>query len=501
METRTAFWTALTRFERNKILPDIAIRNTVGFIGAVVLGTVFGSPSTGVVTGIGALNVSFSDSRDPYILRARRMSLAALMCGIAVTAGSLSGHSNILAVIVAGLWAFSAGMMVALGSPAGDLGVTTLVTVVVFAARPQPPLIAIESGLNAMAGAFLQILLSIAPWPWRRYEPEKRIVNSLYRALAGMARSPGVPSSAPPLTGQISDAREALGSLTSDHGLEAERLVFLLNQAERIRLSILTLGRLSRRLARAPEGAEAAAALTHVLETAADALDGRLDAFTHAARQFRKRNWNFDSKFVRALIRDAIQQVDALGGQIRAATGTVPAAYDPQEAREPWRLRFTGRLARLEANLSLDSTVFRHALRLALCLGIGDAAGRALSLQRTYWIPMTIAIVLKPEFTATFTRGFLRIAGTLAGLLLATVLFRFVHTGSATDIVLMGVFFFLLRWVGPANYGVFVTALSAMVVLLIATTGVSPGEVIAARAINTVIGGAIAMAAYALWPT
>ena len=502
MRTRTAFWNALTRFDSGKIVPEIAVRNTVGFIAAVVIGTVLGSPSAGVVAGTGALNVSYSDSRDPYPLRARRMMISALLGAIAVTAGSLSGHSNVVAVLVAMLWAFASGMLVALGTSAGDLGVITLVTLVVFAARPMPPVLALQTGMNAFGGAMLQVLLSIAPWPWRRYEPERRIVTSLYAALAGMARAPGVPSKSPPLTNQISDAHDALISLADDHGEEAERLVFMMNQAERIRLSILNLGRLSRRIGREEEGKDAALALTHVLEAAGDWLGtSHPEAFTEAARRFRKRDWGRGSKFFAALIRDAGHQVDALGGQLRTALGTIPRAGDPAESKEPWRLRFSGRWAKLEANLSLDSTVFRHALRLALCLAIGDAAGRALSLQRTYWIPMTIAIVLKPDFTATFSRGVLRIMGTFAGLVLATALFHFMHTGVATDIALLAVFAFLLRWIGIANYGIFVIALSALVVLLIATTGVSPQEVIVARAINTAAGGALAMFAYAVWPT
>ena len=114
---------------------------------------------------------------------------------------------------------------------------------------------------------------------------------------------------------------------------------------------------------------------------------------------------------------------------------------------------------------------------------------------------MTIAIVLKPDFTATFTRGILRILGTFIGLLLATALFHSLHTGVASDIALIAVFAFILRSIGPANYGIFVTALSAFVVLLIAVTGVDPKPVIAARALNTAIGGAFALAAYWLWPT
>ena len=62
-------------------------------------------------------------------------------------------------------------------------------------------------------------------------------------------------------------------------------------------------------------------------------------------------------------------------------------------------------------------------------------------------------------------------------------------------------FAFLLRWIGPANYGIFVIVVSALVVLLIAVTGVEPNAVIASRAINTALGGALALFAYWIWPT
>jgi uncharacterized membrane protein YccC len=46
-----------------------------------------------------------------------------------------------------------------------------------------------------------------------------------------------------------------------------------------------------------------------------------------------------------------------------------------------------------------------------------------------------------------------------------------------------------------------VTALTGLVVLLFALSGTPPSEVIAARALNTVAGGFIALAAYRAWPT
>jgi uncharacterized membrane protein YccC len=62
-------------------------------------------------------------------------------------------------------------------------------------------------------------------------------------------------------------------------------------------------------------------------------------------------------------------------------------------------------------------------------------------------------------------------------------------------------FVFLMRWAGPANYGLLVAPLTGLVVFLFSLGGTPPGIVIAARAINTVAGGVIALAAYRLWPT
>jgi uncharacterized membrane protein YccC len=70
-----------------------------------------------------------------------------------------------------------------------------------------------------------------------------------------------------------------------------------------------------------------------------------------------------------------------------------------------------------------------------------------------------------------------------------------------TQIVLIGLLTFVLRSYGAANYGILTAAVSALVVLLIGLNGVSAQDVIAARAINSVAGGALALTAYWLWPT
>jgi uncharacterized membrane protein YccC len=114
---------------------------------------------------------------------------------------------------------------------------------------------------------------------------------------------------------------------------------------------------------------------------------------------------------------------------------------------------------------------------------------------------MTVAIVLKPDFTATFSRGILRTAGTIGGLFFATLLFHLLPAGVGTEIVMVAALTFALRWAGPANYGILTAAVSALVVMLIAVSGIAPKDVIVARGVNTLAGGALALAAYILWPT
>jgi uncharacterized membrane protein YccC len=136
-----------------------------------------------------------------------------------------------------------------------------------------------------------------------------------------------------------------------------------------------------------------------------------------------------------------------------------------------------------------------------VCIAAGEALGRGFELRRSYWLPMTIAIVLKPDFSATFSRGVLRLAGTFAGLVLSTALFHVLPPAMFVEVALIAALMFVMRFLGPANYGILVTAVTALVVLLVAMTGVSPAEVMVARGLNTVAGGAIALVAYWVWPT
>lgn len=519
-----AFWRTLIKFDAQKVEPAIAFRNTLGVVFPLLIGIAINSPLGGIAVASGAMNVSYSDKPDEsYDQRARRMLIASVVTAAAVLVGGLIGRNNFTAIAVAVVWTFAAGMLVALGTTEGDLGVLTVVMLVIFSAQPLTVERAINAGLLALIGGVLETVFSLALWPVRRYEPERRVLGQLYLELANLASLPAaLPDAASP--GDSTAAQETLSTLGQDRSSEGERYRSLLNQAERARLCLLTLGRLRRRMHREQPEAVVTKILDRFVDTSADVLKAigrsllnserlrgtteRLKQLDKLTEKMRQDDRSAASPFLSALIEDALFQMDALAGQLRSVVDLVdsstPIKVPSLPSPEPDRLatlRSTNTLAILRANLNLQSTAFRHAVRLAACLAIGDILGRSFGLRRSYWLPMTIVIVLKPDFTATFSRGVLRLTGTFAGLILATGFFHFVSPTMYEQALLIGIFMFSLRLVGPANYGIFVSSISALVVLLVAMTGISPKEVILARGVNTFSGGALALLAYWLWPT
>jgi uncharacterized membrane protein YccC len=504
---RSGVWSAIRHFDAARLAPAMALRNAIGIAIPLAVGIAAQNPSAGVMAATGALDVAFSDGEDPYAHRARRMLAAGVLVAIAVFAGRAVGHNHAAAIVLGALCAIAAGLMVAIGQTPADIGTITLVTLIVFSASPAPFGKALSSGLLALGGGVLQTLISLALWPVKRYAPESAVVANLYRELARGASAGAPATEAPPATAAISAARDTLAALTGDRTVEAERYLALFSQAERIRLTLLVLWRIRTRLRREESGIEEAGRLEASLAIAADVLRRIAEALENQ-ETFRTRALASLSPVFPKVSGDAKWQLDALAGQLRSAVELADhtthggrAEFARQESKQPWTLRVAGGWAVVRANLCLRSAAMRHALRLAACVALADLLARSMGWHRPYWAPMTVAIVLKPDFTATYSRGVLRLAGTFAGLALSTVIVHMLSPTPLAQAALITLFLFLMRWAGGTNYGVLVTALTGLVVFLFSLTGVSPGEVMTARALNTLAGGAIALTAYRLWPT
>lgn len=147
----------------------------------------------------------------------------------------------------------------------------------------------------------------------------------------------------------------------------------------------------------------------------------------------------------------------------------------------------------LRQHISPRSPVGRFAIQLCLTLVIAGAIYHWLNLPNGYWVPMTAVILLRPEFHQTLARGLGRLAGTLLGVGLATLLVVIVQPHTVALVVLICVFawgsFAFLR----VNYGLFAICITAYVVFLLAYMGLPEGRVVEYRLINTALGGVIAL--------
>jgi uncharacterized membrane protein YccC len=519
-----AYWRSVLHFDARKMKPWVAFRNALGATAPLAVWLALNKPHEGLAVCLGALQVAYSDGDDSYRDRAQRMLMASVLGALAVVIGGLIGGRRISAELVIALCAFAAGLVVALGENAGTQGLISLVTLIIYAAQPLSVRTSVVFGLLALAGGIFQTFLSLLFWPLRRLAPERRALGALYLDLSQLAMRRVRSEDAPPLTAESTYAQQVVGRLQGDYTPAGERFWSLLNQAERVRLGLLALGRLQKRLQRTDDGQVLAADVNgflnsagSVLESTGYILSGRsaradlkseLRLLEHQSESLRSRLAGMSPNFVAALVRDAVWQMDALAGQLRAACRLAQQSIEEADHRlqitvrriQPW-VGVRADLSRIRANLTLRSSAFRHAMRMAVCVAGAEALAPHITGRRSYWLPMTVVLVLKPEFAATFSRGLLRILGTIIGLLLATVMFHFIRATVGLEVLLIGVFVFALRWAGAANYGVFTIAVSGVVVLMVAYTGVEPSSVILARGLMTVGGGAIALAAYAVWPT
>jgi uncharacterized membrane protein YccC len=522
MAESRGFWRTVVRVQHEKIHPWIGLRNAIGVVLPLLIAYWAGSLATGLALAVGALNVSYSDTDGPYRRRLQHLIAASVIVGFAVGGGAVSAEHGSITVALTCLWAFAAGMTASVTPAIADMGILSLATMLVYAATPLRPHNAAAAGLIAFGGGLIEAGLSLLPWTLNRYAPQREALARFFAEIARSALEPAVATEAPPATIESNTAQEYLTALVDDHGVEAERYRVLLSEAERMRLSLLLIARLRARLERESGSAEQIALLDRFLQQSAEAIGDlavslemrnpsvtlqehvcALDAFAEQARGtgFSLSNSSDSLKPVSKVMAALVGQVRAAAEMTINATPAGLAQYERQEAATPWRLRAAGTVATLRANVHIRSAVFRHALRLAVCVAVAGALGQAFDLKRSYWLPMTVAIVLKPDFTSTFSRGLLRVGGTLLGLVVATGLFHIEPNAMPLQIGILGLFVFLMRGYGSANYGFFVIGITAIVVQELAMAGVAPANVMAARAVNTALGGLLALLAYGLWPT
>ena len=119
-------------------------------------------------------------------------------------------------------------------------------------------------------------------------------------------------------------------------------------------------------------------------------------------------------------------------------------------------------IIRIKQHLSPESVLFRHAIRLSTILFIGYLFIQFTHIAYGYWILLTALFVCQPNFNATKRRLYLRIIGTLIGIIVGLSILYFIPSieGQLVMLVISGVLFTELRSKQYAQATAFITILA-----------------------------------------
>ena len=151
-------------------------------------------------------------------------------------------------------------------------------------------------------------------------------------------------------------------------------------------------------------------------------------------------------------------------------------------------------------NFSFHSAAFKHALRVSLVCLIGFIAAKLFALgHHSYWVLLTIIVILKPGFSLSKQRNYQRLIGTICGGMIGIAILILIPDKNIQFVLLVGLMIGTYSFL-RLNYVVSVIFMTPYVLILFKFLGV--GYVVKERIIDTVIGSSIAfIASYLIFPS
>jgi uncharacterized membrane protein YccC len=139
-------------------------------------------------------------------------------------------------------------------------------------------------------------------------------------------------------------------------------------------------------------------------------------------------------------------------------------------------------------------------VRLTLCIVVAEIFAAVFSLQRSYWVALTVAIVMKPDFGSVFARAVQRAIGTAIGVVIGAAVLILVPSGAAL-LPFLALFAALLPIGIQRNYGLFSIFMTPLILILLDSLSGHPGQLVRARLLDTLLGcGIVLVLGYAVWP-
>lgn len=513
------------------------LRAAIGISTPVAIGLLTGHLAWGTLTGFAVVWMVSCDLGGAYRQKAAALAGSAVAIIVAYFFAVWMTWSAINYVIGTFVWVFLASLIGVAGSAAAQAGLVSSTIIITSVALIAPGeywtrLIACLIGIG------WALLLSLALWPLRAYSPIFQAVAVSSAKLANLAEAfwLGAATVERPATNfqfaaayddfmtGLERSRNLWGALRMRRAGPTTRgmqLLLLIEQLDDVGRTLVALRETVNLVGREPwftEFRPRVEGLTHGLaelgrETSeAITVRGRnvgasgirnLSQTLEARLKVKADQGSPDSfqrKELARAIKHLVEQFLMLAEIVSELRSGQPNLRAPPEARFGPRPQTFRPITEIRNSLSFRSTSFRHALRLGTATTLAALLASVFHIGRAYWIPMTVVLVLKPNFGGTLQRSVQRITGTLLGALLAALLLFFCRDPWLLVLgvaVLAGATFTLRN----SNYGLFAMALTPLVMLMLDLA--HPGTVTDSflRIFHTMIGSLLALlCGYLLFP-
>lgn len=153
-------------------------------------------------------------------------------------------------------------------------------------------------------------------------------------------------------------------------------------------------------------------------------------------------------------------------------------------------------------NLTFSSSVFKHAFRVAVVCLFGFAVTKFITYgHHSYWVLLTIIVILKPGFSLTKQRNYQRMIGTVGGGFIGIIILYLIPDKTVQFVLLLflmvGTYSFI-----RINYVISVIFMTPYILILFSFLGIGHLDLVEERIVDTLIGSAIAFtASYIIFPS
>ncbi|WP_410619095.1 FUSC family protein [Amycolatopsis sp. cmx-8-4] len=467
----------LVQLLRSKPVPvpwNMVARAVLALAVPLAVGFAAGDIAVGALISTGALPAVLSESAGPYRYRARRLGGATLAATAGYVVGLLTGGTPALSVPAVILVAAVSALISAAGSNASVAGLQMFVFCVLGTGQHATG-VRVEVLLGYFCvGAAWSLLVALVTWTVRATSAERGAVAHVYVELAAML------SATDEAVSRVARHRLTTTMNTAyDQLLTARSWLSGRDAAYRQLLNLLS--------ATTP-AVEASVALVNAgRRVSGDVIDHfvALSAAVLASQPLPEAPPEPDD--------DADPLLAALyAGLVRIGKG------DDRKRREqvPWYRR----LRTWAGSLASGPLTWIAALRLTLCVAIAEVVGLLVPLERSYWLTLTVGIVLKPDFGSVFGRAVLRGIGTVVGVGIGAAVLAAGGRGWIL-VALIAIFAGGVAVGKVRNYGILSAFVTPLIILQMDLANTASWNVVVARLVDTVLGCVIVLVfGYLLWP-